>query len=123
MWIAKSIGASIITHNSITLLYSDPRRLLVTVRAKGMAINAAVLHALGEPHSPDEAVEWWDRTSCILTKHFGTADNVVIFTDANTNTSSNATEYQGGMHGTKSTKRTNRLALRCPTHCNKMSSK
>ena len=72
-WVAKVLrdcegNTYDVKPNHITLVYSDPRRLFVTVVAPFFSRKYVVLHA-PSPTNVAPYVEWLEETSCLLASH------------------------------------------------------
>ena len=73
-----------VTNKSLIVLFADPRRLLVSIRAGGFNIDVAVIHAPTTCVSAAEHETWMQKTSQLTQANFKGTAPIFVCADANT---------------------------------------
>ena len=95
------VGGSVatITSRNITVVHSAPRRLLATLRTRGLSLDFAVLPAPTNAE-PSEYAAWLDETQSIIVGAFKHTANLLVFIDANASIAAQYTFVSGDIHTT-----------------------
>lgn len=96
LWVVRSCpGCPTIAPKHVTAVYSDPRILLVAIRAPMLAIDVVVAHALDSSYSQEEIEAWWAHLSAVCRWRRDKAVPMIPIIDGNARVGSVASIHVG----------------------------